>query len=269
MSRQKLVQRLLLPGNPAAVQPLNANNAGFVGNGTELSSTNTTSTATMQQATATKDGSMVTNTTANTASSQVPFLEMETTTTETEELSAKGIKTKTKYESKSIKTTLKQSANLSNSSREHQPEEQDEEEEDETDCQTNQLLLCSPSSAALYTTGQDQQQQQFVEQDMLKYLNDCQSGPSSAKTVDSAFDECSSNYLQGLFEALLFNAIVFVLDTSFLNSLSPMNLLRETSSNSRWLEENINDFSLTSLLGHLDEINASRDVLVRAELKCQ
>lgn len=41
-----------------------------------------------------------------------------------------------------------------------------------------------------------------------------------------------------------------------------MQLLRESTSNSRWLEENLNDFSLTSLLGHLDEINASRDILV-------
>lgn len=55
---------------------------------------------------------------------------------------------------------------------------------------------------------------------------------------------------------------MFSTDASFLNGLSPMHLLRETSSNSKWLDDNINDFSLTSLLGHLDEINASRDMLV-------
>ncbi|XP_030386721.1 protein cramped [Scaptodrosophila lebanonensis] len=44
-------------------------------------------------------------------------------------------------------------------------------------------------------------------------------------------------------------------------SVSPMHLLRDSTSNARWLEENINDFSLTSLLGHLDEIDATRDIL--------
>ncbi|XP_055912577.1 protein cramped isoform X2 [Eupeodes corollae] len=42
--------------------------------------------------------------------------------------------------------------------------------------------------------------------------------------------------------------------------LSPMQLLRDSTSNSRWLEENLNDFSLNSLLGHLDEINGNRDI---------
>lgn len=41
-----------------------------------------------------------------------------------------------------------------------------------------------------------------------------------------------------------------------------MHLLRDSTSNARWLEDNINDFSLTSLLGHLDEIDATRDILV-------
>lgn len=44
--------------------------------------------------------------------------------------------------------------------------------------------------------------------------------------------------------------------------MSPMHLLRDSTSNARWLEDNINDFSLTSLLGHLDEIDATRDILV-------
>lgn len=52
---------------------------------------------------------------------------------------------------------------------------------------------------------------------------------------------------------------------SFFNgSVSPMHLLRDSTSNARWLEENINDFSLTSLLGHLDDFDATRDILVSA-----
>ncbi|XP_037938635.1 protein cramped [Teleopsis dalmanni] len=47
----------------------------------------------------------------------------------------------------------------------------------------------------------------------------------------------------------------------FNESFSPSHLLRESTSNSRWLEENLNDYSLTSLLGHLDEINSNRDIL--------
>ncbi|XP_022230474.2 protein cramped [Drosophila obscura] len=47
----------------------------------------------------------------------------------------------------------------------------------------------------------------------------------------------------------------------FRGSVSPMHLLRDSTSNARWLEENINDFSLTSLLGHLDEIDATRDII--------
>ncbi|XP_068154605.1 protein cramped [Drosophila tropicalis] len=47
----------------------------------------------------------------------------------------------------------------------------------------------------------------------------------------------------------------------FNGSVSPMHLLRDSTSNARWLEDNINDFSLTSLLGHLDEIDATRDIL--------
>lgn len=50
----------------------------------------------------------------------------------------------------------------------------------------------------------------------------------------------------------------------FNGSVSPMHLLRDSTSNSRWLEENINDFSLTSLLGHLDDFDATRDILVSA-----
>lgn len=37
--------------------------------------------------------------------------------------------------------------------------------------------------------------------------------------------------------------------------MSPMRLIRETSTDSKWLEENFSDFSLSSFLGHLDEIN--------------
>ncbi|XP_036319013.1 protein cramped [Rhagoletis pomonella] len=63
----------------------------------------------------------------------------------------------------------------------------------------------------------------------------------SSSFPDSAFDECT-------------NANSF-------NGMTPTHLLRESTSNSRWLEDNLNDFSLTSLLGHLDEINTSRDIL--------
>uniref|UniRef100_A0A1I8PF94 Myb-like domain-containing protein n=1 Tax=Stomoxys calcitrans TaxID=35570 RepID=A0A1I8PF94_STOCA len=81
------------------------------------------------------------------------------------------------------------------------------------------------------------QEKQLVAEE----IEDRTDGPSSMQSVDSAFDECSN--------------------TSFLNSLTPMHLIRDSTSNSRWLEENINDFSLTSLLGHLDDINAGRDIL--------
>ncbi|SPP86916.1 protein cramped [Drosophila guanche] len=47
----------------------------------------------------------------------------------------------------------------------------------------------------------------------------------------------------------------------FRGSVSPMHLLRDSTSNARWLEDNINDFSLTSLLGHLDGIDATRDII--------
>ncbi|XP_034098264.1 protein cramped [Drosophila albomicans] len=47
----------------------------------------------------------------------------------------------------------------------------------------------------------------------------------------------------------------------FTGSVSPMHLLRDSTSNARWLEDNINDFSLTSLLGHLDDFDATRDIL--------
>ncbi|EDV99691.1 protein cramped [Drosophila grimshawi] len=47
----------------------------------------------------------------------------------------------------------------------------------------------------------------------------------------------------------------------FNGNVSPNHLLRDSTSNSRWLDDNINDFSLTSLLGHLDDIDATRDIL--------
>jgi len=60
-----------------------------------------------------------------------------------------------------------------------------------------------------------------------------------------------------------FYIIFFAAAQSFFQgSMSPMHLLRDSTSNARWLEDNINDFSLTSLLGHLDEIDATRDILV-------
>ncbi|XP_075159303.1 cramped chromatin regulator [Haematobia irritans] len=79
------------------------------------------------------------------------------------------------------------------------------------------------------------------KQTNLEETGDRTDGPTSVHSVDSAFDESSN--------------------TSFLNGLTPMHLIRDSTSNSRWLEDNINDFSLTSLLGHLDDINAGRDIL--------
>ncbi|XP_058977693.1 protein cramped [Musca domestica] len=106
------------------------------------------------------------------------------------------------------------------------------------DCDSSQNLLSS--NVELHALHHDQQQQQH--HDMLEESGDDRTdGPCSVQSIDSAYDESTSN--------------------SFLNSLSPLHLVRDSTSNSRWLEENINDFSLTSLLGHLDDINASRDIL--------
>lgn len=41
--------------------------------------------------------------------------------------------------------------------------------------------------------------------------------------------------------------------------MSPMRLIRDSPSDPKWLEDNLNDFSLSSFLGHLDEMN--RDVV--------
>ncbi|XP_073834090.1 cramped chromatin regulator [Musca autumnalis] len=104
------------------------------------------------------------------------------------------------------------------------------------DCDSSQHSLSS-SNVVMGTLEQRQQQQQ----DVYEEHGDKTDGPCSVQSIDSAYDETSN--------------------TSFLNGLSPMHLIRDSTSNSRWLEENINDFSLTSLLGHLDDINASRDIL--------
>lgn len=74
-----------------------------------------------------------------------------------------------------------------------------------------------------------------------------------------------TNYIIHPQKIIKLNNICLSTDTSSLNGMTPTHLLRESTSNSRWLEENINDFSLTSLLGHLDEINATRDILVSAK----
>lgn len=79
--------------------------------------------------------------------------------------------------------------------------------------------------------------------------NDQSSNDSTTFLIDQTsgsigFDECSTS-------SSIFKGI---------SPMSPMQLLRDSSSNSRWLEENLNDFSLNSLLGHLDEINGNRDI---------
>lgn len=74
--------------------------------------------------------------------------------------------------------------------------------------------------------------------------NDSATFLSEQSSENIEFDECSTT--SSIFKGLA--------------PMSPMHLLRDSSSNSRWLEENLNDFSLNSLLGHLDEINGNRDI---------
>lgn len=87
------------------------------------------------------------------------------------------------------------------------------------------------------------------------------------QTTDSIpFDECTSGlFKEGCFFSSYISPSIFTASSIFkgIPPMSPMHLLRDSSSNSRWLEENLNDFSLNSLLGHLDEINGNRDITVR------
>ncbi|XP_067640348.1 protein cramped [Eurosta solidaginis] len=92
-----------------------------------------------------------------------------------------------------------------------------------------------PSTSTTY------QMMETVNADVERMYDSIADISLSSPFPDSAFDECTN--------------------TSSFNGMTPTHLLRDSSSNSRWLEENLNDFSLTSLLGHLDEINASRDIL--------
>ncbi|XP_055843179.1 protein cramped isoform X2 [Episyrphus balteatus] len=73
--------------------------------------------------------------------------------------------------------------------------------------------------------------------------NDSTAFLSEQPSESMEFDECSTS---SIFKGI--------------SPMSPMQLLRDSTSNSRWLEENLNDFSLNSLLGHLDEINGNRDI---------
>ncbi|XP_061392646.1 protein cramped [Musca vetustissima] len=109
---------------------------------------------------------------------------------------------------------------------------------DSIDCDSRQHLLSSNVEEMSSLQQRDQRHQSDVHEETGDRTD---GGPCSVQSIDSAYDEASN--------------------ASFLNGLSPMHLIRDSTSNSRWLEENINDFSLTSLLGHLDDINASRDIL--------
>ncbi|XP_053950773.1 protein cramped [Anastrepha ludens] len=80
--------------------------------------------------------------------------------------------------------------------------------------------------------------------------------------VDDIYESCAVNNADiSISSSFSDSAYDEYTNSSSFNCMTPTHLLQETTSNSRWLEENLNDFSLTSLLGHLDEINATRDIL--------
>ncbi|KAI8127878.1 Protein cramped [Lucilia cuprina] len=203
MSRQVLVQRLLLPSNGSA----NAT--------TQLSSnlTATTNTPIPVTSSIVSSSAAATTVTAAIKSKEVPWNQADrykpqTTTATT--ITTTTTSNQNPQQPEACNTTFLNSLTLNNY--EEMPQ----------------------TSTSLY---------QPPYKDLLESSEDRIDGSptSGIPSVDSAFDESSNN--------------------SFLNGLTPMHLLRETSSNSKWLEDNINDFSLTSLLGHLDEINSSRDML--------
>ncbi|EDV45679.1 protein cramped [Drosophila erecta] len=104
------------------------------------------------------------------------------------------------------------------------------------------------------------QDQRPEDQRALEFLND-EATQVSARDMPN-LDICVATSTTGVSSSL--TEAVQDESTSqnfFHGSVSPMHLLRDSTSNARWLEDNINDFSLTSLLGHLDEIDATRDIL--------
>lgn len=113
----------------------------------------------------------------------------------------------------------------------------------------------------------DEQQQQQQIDDMSEYTNSINpdSGIESCHSMSSTNDQISNDGASFLSEQPSESIEFDECSTSSsifkgIPPMSPMQLLRDTTSNSRWLEENLNDFSLNSLLGHLDEINGNRDI---------
>ncbi|XP_017064288.1 protein cramped [Drosophila eugracilis] len=103
------------------------------------------------------------------------------------------------------------------------------------------------------------QDEQEGDNPAMEFLNDA-SAQGSARDMPN-LDFCVATSTTG--GSSLTDAVQDESTTQnfFHGSVSPMHLLRDSTSNARWLEDNINDFSLTSLLGHLDGIDATRDIL--------
>ncbi|XP_043659488.1 protein cramped [Drosophila teissieri] len=94
----------------------------------------------------------------------------------------------------------------------------------------------------------------------LEFLND-EATQASARDMPN-LDICVATSTTGVSSSLAETVQDESTSQNFFHgSVSPMHLLRDSTSNARWLEDNINDFSLTSLLGHLDGIDATRDIL--------
>nr|XP_016942368.1 protein cramped [Drosophila suzukii]XP_016942369.1 protein cramped [Drosophila suzukii] len=115
----------------------------------------------------------------------------------------------------------------------------------------------SDSSMAVAMPSQNQQQE---DRQAIQFFSDG-TDPGSGRDMPN-LDYCVATSTAGVSSSLA-EAVQDESTTQnfFHGSVSPMHLLRESTSNARWLEDNINDFSLTSLLGHLDEIDATRDIL--------
>ncbi|KAH8368063.1 hypothetical protein KR084_006153 [Drosophila pseudotakahashii] len=116
----------------------------------------------------------------------------------------------------------------------------------------------SDSGISVAMPAQDQQQ---VDQQAMQFLSD--GGDQGGARDMPNLDFCVATSTTGGVSSSLAEAVQDESTTQnfFHGSVSPMHLLRDSTSNARWLEDNINDFSLTSLLGHLDEIDATRDIL--------
>ena len=235
MSRQVLVQRLLLPGNGNVNSTIPTNNNSINTSGGEIVTTLSPLSAASEPAAAT---TTTTNTTLTHSSNEVPWNYSD------------ECKQRATTEIKPATTTTTVASNETTATA-----------TDECNATfLNALALTDFEELPQSSTSQYQQHYRDIQEQIRDRLD-------GAPSVDSAFDESSSKLnfffilflFYSYFDYLINNSIV---DHSFLNGLTPMHLLRETSSNSKWLDDNINDFSLTSLLGHLDEINSSRDILV-------